>query len=182
MQDWSTADRNVFDTVCLTLAECFDKPGTFLDTRCEDAYLLECVVRWASDYDIEIVPYGLDPSDELIGQAKQRLPAYADHILVGNAVDWTPPRTFDYVSTELMSVPANLHQAFVTRLLDSYLGPDGKLIATEYPNRKGTADNARRIDDYLADLGFRVDDLKVGHLMGVEVVRIAVIAKTAEER
>lgn len=180
LSDWTSTDRNIFDTACLTLAECFDRPGTLLDTRCANAYLLECAVRWAADYGIEITPYGLDPSDELIAEARQRLPAYADHMFVGTAIDWVPPLTFDYVSTELSYIPDNLRRAFVTRLLDTYLSQEGKLIVAEYTGRKGTTANSPRIEDYLTDLGFRVDDLKVGHLMGVEVARIAVVVKAIE--
>ena len=58
------------------IAECVVSDGTFLDIGCANGYLLECLMRWASDRLIAVDPWGLDISEKLVELAKQRLPAY----------------------------------------------------------------------------------------------------------
>jgi SAM-dependent methyltransferase len=158
------------------IAACMDRPGAFLDIGCANGYLLECAQRWTAARGIAIDPFGLDFSAELIALARQRLPAYADQLFVGNAWDWTPPRTFDYVRTELVYVPDELHQAYVARLLDRFLAPGGKLLVAAYRTRENTAPELT-IDCDLATHGFVVASLATGLRHGVEQTRVAVISK-----
>ncbi len=160
------------------IAECLDKSGTFLDIGCANGYLLESIVQWARESDIEITPYGLDLSDKMVALAQERLPEYAHHMFVGNAWDWAPLRTFDYVRTELVYVPDELHQAYVTRLLDDYLRPEGKLLITEYRNSRENNVPALTIDIYLAQLGLAVDRVERGYLNGLEMIRVAVLSSS----
>ncbi|MDQ2752155.1 MAG: class I SAM-dependent methyltransferase, partial [Bacteroidota bacterium] len=139
-------------------------------------YLLECLLQWVSERGLVIDPYGLDLSEKLITLAKERLPHFAYHLYVGNAWTWIPPQTFDYVRTELVYVPLELHQQFVSNLLERYLNPYGRLLVAEYRGRQQT-ESAITIDSYLSNLGFPVKCIKVGVLDGVEQTRVAVIEK-----
>jgi trans-aconitate methyltransferase len=119
-------------------------------------------------------PYGLDLSEPLVALAKKRLPDHTHHLFVGNAWTWTPPQAFDFVRTELVYVPNDLHRDYVKRILDQYLRPGGTLIAAEYLNKTNSS-TTLGIDRYLSDLGFMVEDVKLGLRDGVEGARIAVV-------
>ena len=114
------------------VVDCLDHSGTFLDIGCANGYLLECCLAWAAERGIQIVPYGLDLSSRLVELARQRLPRYADHFFVGNALRWTPPQRFDFVRTELVYVPAEYERAYLDRLRRDYLAPGGRLLVAHY--------------------------------------------------
>jgi len=158
------------------VAHCMNQSGTFLDIGCANGYLLECVVKWAGEREIEIGPWGLDLSEKLVGMAKERLKKKKKQIFVGNGMYWDPPRKFDYVRTELCYVPEGMRKEYVERLLDEFLVDGGKLLVAEY--RSGDED--RRIpwvDDVLIEMGFKVDYCEWGYWQGKELTRIAIIAK-----
>jgi SAM-dependent methyltransferase len=167
-EDWETLRRQI--------ADCIDYSGSFLDIGCANGYLLECILQWVNERGLIIDPYSLDLSEKLIELAKKRLPHFAHHLYVGNAWHWTPPQTFDYVRTELVYVPTELHQQFVSLLLERYLPPHGRLLIAEYRGRQ-QMETAITIDSYLTTMGFPVEYVKVGILDGVEMTRIAVIEK-----
>jgi SAM-dependent methyltransferase len=145
------------------IADCIDRSGSFLDIGCANGYLLECCLRWTAERGIQIEPYGLDISAPLVELAKQRLPDYTANFFVGNGFYWTPPRTFDFVRTELVYVPAEYEREYVLRLLHEVVSPGGCLLVANYnegqpdPNRGlipgcfGTAD----IRAHLTDLRLR---------------------------
>lgn len=161
------------------VAERLDRSGTFLDIGCANGYLLECVMRWAAERDLEIIPYGLDFSEKLVALAQQRLPRYTQNIFVGNAWDWTPPITFDYVRTELVYVPEDMHKEYITRILRGFLKPGGKLLLAEYRGRTIERPLIPKpllsIDQDVADLGFAVESVRSGFWAGLEQTRIAVL-------
>jgi SAM-dependent methyltransferase len=169
------------------IADCMDRAGSFLDIGCANGYLLECVLRWTAERGVEIDPYGLDISAKLAGLARERLPAYADHVFTGNAWDWLPPRRFDYVRTELEYVPDELHASFVRRILEDFLSPGGRLLAAEYRGRsvsssgeiRQTPEGPLTIDGHLEDLGFAVGSIASRRWEGEERVRIAVVGEGA---
>jgi hypothetical protein len=101
-------------------------------------------VRWAPH---RIEPYGLDLAPGLAELARARLPQWADRIFVGNAMTWQPPMRFDFVRTELVYVPDEQRQAYVSRLLEEVVATGGRLIVCGYGSpRKGvTADPVRRL-------------------------------------
>lgn len=158
------------------IADCIDRSGSFLDIGCANGYLLECILQWANERGHIIHPYGLDLSEKLIELAKVRLPHFAYHLYVGNAWTWIPPRTFDYVRTELVYVPTELYQPYVSRLLERYLNTDGRLLVAEYRGRR-QPEPVVTIDHFLIDMGFAVKAVKAGVLDGVEQTRVAVIEK-----
>ncbi|HLX40304.1 MAG TPA: class I SAM-dependent methyltransferase [Ktedonobacteraceae bacterium] len=166
--DWEVMRRPI--------ADCIDHSGSFLDIGCANGYLLECLLQWVNERGLIIDPYGLDLSEKLLELAKARLPYFAHHLYIGNAWTWIPPQTFDYVRTELVYVPTDLHQQFVSLLLERYLNPHGNLLIAEYRGIQQT-EPAMAVDSYLVSLGFSVKFIKVGVLDGVERTRIAVIEK-----
>ncbi len=104
------------------------RSGTYLHIGCANGYLLECLVAWVTLKGIEITPYGLDYSAQLVDLARQRLHSFGNssgNIYCGNAWDWTPPQCFDYVRTELDYVPRNYRKRFVERLLADVVAEDG---------------------------------------------------------
>ena len=54
------------------IADCIDKPGSFLDIGCANGYLLECIMKWTGERGISITPYGLDLSEKLVELAKNK--------------------------------------------------------------------------------------------------------------
>lgn len=158
------------------IADCIERPGSFLDIGCANGYLLECVLRWTAERGIAVEPYGLDLSEKLVALARQRLSTYADHLIVGNAWDWTLPRTFDYVRTELVYVPDALQAVYVSRLLDQFVSPGGKLLVAGY---RGRGDEAQYLfsDRRLGLLGFAIEGVRSGAWEGEEKTRVAVLGK-----
>jgi hypothetical protein len=167
-EDWEALRRPV--------ADCFTRSGTLLDIGCANGYLIECAVRWAAERGIAIIPYGLDLSDRLIDLACARLPQFAGHLFAGNAWEWAPPRAFDYVRTELVYVPDHLQRAHVERLLARYLAGRRRLLVAEYRPR-GEMQPSLPVDRSLSEMGFTVESVRHGFLMGEERTRIAVLRK-----
>ncbi len=155
------------------VADCIDKPGSFLDIGCANGYLLECCLKWTGERDIEIVPFGLDISEKLIELAKKRLPQYTDNFFTGNAMTWLPPRGFDFVRTELVYVPAEKEKIYVEFLLKHHLNPGGKLLVANYGEgltqqeiEKGIFSGSHATDNIikrLNELGFNPIQYKDGY-------------------
>lgn len=153
------------------VADCLDRPGSFLDVGCANGYLLECVVRWAAERGVAVDPYGLDISPRLVEMARQRLPHYADHFFVGNSFTWIPPRRFDFVRTELVYVPGEYERAYVDHLLAHYVAPAGRLLIANYledhPDpARGLLPGShptRHILERLAELGVAVSGYRDGY-------------------
>ena len=156
------------------IAECVDKSGSFLDIGCANGYLLECLTRWVSEQGITIVPYGLDISEKLVHLARQRLPQYTSNFFVGNAWYWNPHLRFDFVRSEMNVVPEPLQKEYVTRLLEKFVLPAGRLLITEY---RSTQDDFPRkwIDECLDEWGLKVTCIKSGSNAGKELTRVAVV-------
>ncbi len=170
------------------VADCIDRPGSFLDIGCANGYLLECVLRWTAERGVEVDPYGLDISARLLELARARLPQYADHLFLGNAFDWDPPRRFDFVRTELVYVPGDYERRFIERLLDRVVAPGGKLLVANYGEgrprpEKGLLPGShptRFLLERLSELGFQ----PVGYRDGYDPikdrrVRIAILTPGA---
>lgn len=171
------------------VADCIDKPGTFLDIGCANGYLLECCLKWAAERGIAIEPYGLDISEKLLSLAKKRLPGYEAHFFAGNAFEWLPPRRFDFVRTELVYVPDEYEKQYIDFLMEHHLEPDGKLLVANYAEgmtreqiEKGILKGSHvtsRILERLRELGFTADEYKDGFdAVKNRQVRIAVLKRT----
>jgi SAM-dependent methyltransferase len=119
-QRWEGARRLLLDAV--------ERSGSFLDIGCANGHLMECLHAWAAEDGIDLEPWGLEISSELAELARRRLPHWRDRIIVGNALDWSPPARFRYVRTNLDSVPAVRRAELVQHLLDVVVARDGRLI------------------------------------------------------
>lgn len=133
---WEAARRPIICAI--------DRPGSFLDVGCANGYLLESLVRW-SQYAIE--PYGLDFSPRLVELARSRLPQWGDRFFVGDALEWDPPRRFDFVRTELVYAPEERRRELVEHLLARAVAPGGRMIVCGYgsPRRRVAAHPVRQM-------------------------------------
>jgi SAM-dependent methyltransferase len=156
------------------IAELVDRSGTFLDIGCANGFLLECIIQWVADRGLTIVPFGLDFSAPLLALARERLPEYASNLFEGNAWDWEPPRRFDFVRTELGYVPDDVQPDYVSRLLERFLAPGGRLLVAEY-REHGDRSPHLTIDETLRGFGFAIETVATGVDDGVEQARVAVI-------
>jgi hypothetical protein len=139
--DWKAFRRPVVAAI--------HRDGTFLDIGCANGLLMEDVTRWAREDGHAIEPYGLEISEKLAALAQERLPHWRDRISIGNALDWNPPRRFDYVRTELVYVPAHRQREYIERLLSRFVTPDGYVIVCSYGSSRP---EGRRGEELLPDL------------------------------
>jgi SAM-dependent methyltransferase len=120
-QSGKSGDEALWEEARRPIVDAIDRDGTFLDVGCASGYLMESIVRWSPH---RIEPYGVDISPELAELARRRLPQWADRIFVGNALDWQPPRRFEFIRTGLDYVPPRRRPDLVSHLL----GHCGRLI------------------------------------------------------
>lgn len=121
------------------ILKAIETDGDLLDVGCANGYLLECLVNWAGERGIVLIPHGLDHGAQLIELAKQRFPQYESNFYVGNAWEWDPPRGFQYVYTLYDCVPPEFLGEYVERALARMVSPGGRLIIGAYGSRsRGT--------------------------------------------
>jgi len=117
------------------ILEAVDADGEFIDIGCANGHLLECMVQWALEKGIRLIPYGLDIGERLVELARKRQSDYADNFFVGNAWDWSPPKKFKYVYSLHDCVPDDYLEEYIRRLLARFVKPDGRLIIGAYGSR-----------------------------------------------
>jgi hypothetical protein len=138
------------------ICNAIDHDGDLLDVGFANGLLMETLPSWAAEDGHRIEPYGLDYPAPIATLARRRLPNWADRIWIGNAVDWVPPRRFDYVRTELDYVPPDRAAGLFARLLDDFLVPGGRLIVCSYGSSHPGAHRVEPIEDYLRRWGHAV--------------------------
>jgi SAM-dependent methyltransferase len=158
------------------ISDCIEKSGSFLDIGCANGYLLECVLKWTAERNINIVPYGLDLSEKLAELARQRLPKYKNNIYAGNGWLWNNPVRFDYIRTEIVYVPEQLQRQYIERIIETYLADRGKLLLTEYRSRRDNTDEPW-IDQTLKNWGLNVARQVSGFYENKELTRVIVIKR-----
>jgi hypothetical protein len=137
------------------ILEAIDGDGDFLDTGCANGYLLQCLVEWARDRGITLIPCGLDQGARLVGLARQRLPQRADHFWVGNAWDWSPSRRFRYVYTLTDYVPKPFLREYLVRVMRDFVEEDGRLIVGAYGSMS-RGEPAQDVTRLLSGFGFPI--------------------------
>lgn len=157
------------------IADCVTKSGSFLDIGCANGYLLECLLNWTAERRVQIVPYGIDISEQLVAAARKRLPDYASNIHIGNCFTWNPPKRFDYVRTELGYVPEDYYKAYVNRLIALFLKSEGTLLVAEYHSRDDVV--VKWDSETLKEMGFTISETKSGYWDGKELTRISVVSR-----
>ena len=138
------------------IAEAIDRDGDFLDVGCASGHLMECIQVWAREKGRAVEPYGLDIAPELAALAQRRLPQWAARIWVGNAIDWVPPRRFDFVRTGLEYVPRRRQPDLVRRLLQEVVAPGGRLIIGTYNEERDQTRTEPSQEELVASWGFRI--------------------------
>ncbi|MEZ4867170.1 MAG: class I SAM-dependent methyltransferase [Caldilineaceae bacterium] len=113
----------------MIILEAIHKNGTFLDVGCANGYLVESLERWLTGSGLQVSFWGLDISAGLVELAKQRLPAWEERFLLGNALYWTSSMRYDFVYLcGLELVPVGRQRELIARLLDLFVAEDGRLI------------------------------------------------------
>ncbi len=160
------------------ILKAIEEDGTFLDACCANGYLLECLVQWAGEKGINLIPYGVDIGAKLIELAKKRLPSHSSNFWAANSYDWIPPIKFDYVYTLHDCVPDEFLKDYITHLLSHYVKPNGTLIIGAYGSTS-RQEPARDIEKDLRGCGFAVDgvveegDLPVVGIVWMKVAGIS---------
>ena len=154
--------------------------GSFLDIGCANGFLLECLLEWTSEKGLELSPYGIDLSEQLIALARKRMPTFRDYFFVGNAWDWEPPCRFDFVRLELGYVPPECRQRFLDRMLHKFLKPGGSLLVAEYRSSREAATEGPWVDEELRAMGYAVLEHASGFDMDEsELTRVALLRRPA---
>jgi SAM-dependent methyltransferase len=139
----SSRDARGWEYARSLLADAVEPGQSFLDIGCANGLLMESMARWS-----RVEPYGLELSPELAQVARRRLPHWADRIWVGNALDWSPARSFDVVRTGLDYVPSPRRRQLVEHLL-SYAG---RLVIGVFNEER----DLRSIEAEIASWGFQI--------------------------
>lgn len=140
-----TGDASTWERSRSLLADAIDRDGSFLDVGCANGYLMESLAGWTSH---AIEPYGVDISPALVAVARDRLPAWADRIWVGNARWWDPPQRFTFIRTGLEYAPPGRRLELVAHLL----GYCDRLLIGVYNEQA----NERVTEDLVRSWGLRV--------------------------
>lgn len=119
--------------------------GTFLDVGCANGHLIESLLEWAPERGRHLDVYGLELNPSLAEAARQRLPALADHIFVGNVREWRPSLRFSCVRTGLEYVPAGEECRLLAHIAAELLEPDGRVAVGPIDDRD--VDSARAAFD-----------------------------------
>ena len=123
------------------VADAIPGDGDFLDVGCANGLLMESVLRWTAARGIAVEPYGLDLSERMAALARRRCPQWADRIWVGNVMSWEPPRRFHFVRTGLEYVPPPRRGELVSRLVERFVVPGGRLlVGTDIADGIGVAE------------------------------------------
>jgi hypothetical protein len=154
------------------ILEAINESGSLLDVGCANGFLLECMVQWAGQKGIALVPFGLDQGSRLIELARRRMPQREKYFWTGNAWDWVPPRRFRYVYTLTDCVPSPFLRDYLHRLLELFVEEGGRLIVGAYGSMS-RQEPAQDVTALLTSLGFRVSgtatagDLPTSHVAWV---------------
>ncbi len=141
---WERSRRLVVDAV--------DRDGTFLDVGCANGLLMETVRAWAAEDGHAVEPYGLEIVPELAELARLRLPGWRDRIFIGNGLDWSPPRRFDFIRTGLDYVPRRRRSDLIEHLVRDVCEPGGRLIVGVFNEEI----ERRALEEEVAGWGFAI--------------------------
>lgn len=128
-QSGYSGDENRYAYTQTMILAAIHKSGTFIDIGCANGYLMEKLSDWLQGTAYSVTFYGLDISEKLISLAKKRLPNWTQRFTVGNALDWIPRTTFDFVCVkELGYVPNHRRKQLFLHLYRDCVSEGGRLI------------------------------------------------------
>lgn len=135
---------------------------------------MESVVRWAAEDGFRVEPYGVDLIPSLAALARERLPRWKDRIHTGNVMEWTPPRRFGFVRTELEYAPTERRREMIERLLKVFAAPEGRVIICSYGSSRRPAPKAEPVGDILREWGYEVTgEAETTDTNGAVITRVA---------
>jgi SAM-dependent methyltransferase len=126
------------------IADAVNASGDFIDVGCANGFLLECLLGWARERGFTLRPHGIDFVPELIQLAQRRHPAHRASFAVANGYDWQPPRTYDFVRTNLEYVPQRDRVELVRRQHRA-VARGGRLIVCHYGNAGEAPEEPARV-------------------------------------
>lgn len=138
------------------IADAVDRDGDFLDVGCANGLLLESLLRWLQPKGIAIQPHGVDFVPKLIELARTRLPQLPGNFHHANVWDWTPPRRYDFVRTNLDYLPERYWDEWVRRQWKRLVAPGGRLILCWYYSSSEAGNPQPSPSDVLESLGYPV--------------------------
>lgn len=112
--------------------------GSILDVGCANGFFLWCIRHWC--HSLDLVPFGLDISAQLIDDARRLFPNDQDSFQSGNLFNLSAdrpsnwPSRFDYVYCSLLGpggVTSSALEMLIKKLLD-LVSPSGRLILGLY--------------------------------------------------
>jgi SAM-dependent methyltransferase len=158
-QSGHSGDQRHWTQARSLIADAVNRDGAFLDIGCANGFLLECLVGWVSAKGYRIEPYGVDFSAELLELARKRLPQWSDRLFLGNAFDWEPPPSYDFVRTHLEYVPRKRQAALIRRLLERVVIPGGRLIIGTFNQPKALGEDPteqQSTEQQIISWGFKI--------------------------
>lgn len=106
------------------------QPGTLLDVGCANGLLLRCLLDWSPH---PLIPYGIDPDQERLDQARALLPQYAQSFasiglgLTSQLSALGLPNQFDFVYWNIWD-DLDFSQDWAQRYLDKALNATRKRL------------------------------------------------------
>jgi len=136
-QSGHSGDQDEWERARSLLLDGINRDGTLLDIGCANGHLMETCQLWARERGLRIEPFGLDISRDIVGLAVRRLPHWKDRFWVANALEWEPPRRFDFVHLQNIDyVPEGRRRDLVLHLLTRVCAPNGRLIVGPFNELK----------------------------------------------
>lgn len=133
----STGGLTAWEAKRRVIATAFDRDGTWLDVGCANGLLMQTLTAWTAAAGVSVEPYGLELSERIADRARLRYPKWSDRIWTGNVMTWQPLNRFDYVTVLPEHVPSERFAGMLSRILEIFLTPRGKLVVNCYFPRSG---------------------------------------------
>ncbi len=178
MQSGFSGGRERWERLRHPVAAAMDRSGSFLDIGCANGALLADLASWCGERSIDIEPYGLDVSPDLVALARERYPQWSDRLFVGDALTWNPPRRWDWVRTELLYADDADVPAFLARLLTRFVASGGHLLVCQYASRRDVRSSEMDLVVQMSSFGFTPERVLEGvDLDGVVRTQVAVLRR-----
>jgi len=140
--------------------------GSILDVGCANGFFLWCIKHWCAP--LELVPFGLDISRQMIDSAHRLFYEDQNSFQTGNLFNLTEnrpshwPQKFDYVYCSLLG-PGGVTDLALEMLIKDllyFVRPTGRLILGLYVSQlAGVAAGARRVGEAKIAIDTRIKEI-----------------------